>query len=51
MLSQKIKYAINQETLKIGKRNLEPANDIELGGMGIRNLHAQIVTKDQKLYI
>ena len=41
-LSRKINYAIDKEVNHVGKRNAEPHNEIEIGGMGIRNLHALI---------
>jgi len=31
----------------VGKRNAEPHNEIEIGGMGIRNLHALIKTDSE----
>ena len=38
--------------MSIGKRNAKPKNDIEIGGMGIRNLHAKIEKQeDSKIYI
>lgn len=43
-LSRKINYDIDKEEAKIGKRGMEPPNDIEIGGMGIRKNHA-IITK------
>ena len=39
------------DVIKIGKRNIEPKNDIEIGGMGIRNLHACISKKDNIYYV
>lgn len=51
MLSQKIKYALDQDTIKIGKRKHEPKNDVEIGGMGIRPLHANISKRDDKYFI
>ena len=50
-LSRKINYDIDKEESKIGKRGLEPPNDIEIGGMGIRNNHAIITKEDDKFYI
>jgi hypothetical protein len=44
-LTRKINYGIDKEATKIGKRNSKPQNDIEIGGMGIRNLHA-VISKD-----
>ena len=46
-LSQRIFYSIDNQTTKVGKRGAEPTNDIELGGMVIRNLHA-IITKSEE---
>lgn len=37
---------------KIGKRGSEPINNIEIGGMGIRALHAVIhIDEEGKLFI
>ena len=44
-LSRLINYSIDKEEVRIGKRKSHPKNDIEIGGMGIRNLHA-VITKD-----
>jgi hypothetical protein len=41
-LSRKVKYSIDKEETKVGKRGLNPPNDIEIGGMGIRRVHAII---------
>lgn len=41
-LSRKINYSLDREASHIGRRNIEPQNHIEIGGMGIRNLHASI---------
>ena len=51
-VSRRINYSIDKEVTKIGKRGAEPINDIEIGGMGIRNLHA-VLSKDEedKIYI
>lgn len=52
MLSKKIQYSIDRQITKIGKRGAEPQNDIEIGGMGIRNSQAVIVTDEEgKVYI
>ena len=52
ILSQRINYSIDKEETKIGKRGAEPTNDIEIGGMGIRHLHAVISKgEDGKIYI
>ena len=32
----------------IGRRNMEPPNIIEIGGMGIRRLHASIERKEEE---
>jgi hypothetical protein len=42
-LSRKINYLL-EERNTIGRRNLDPPNTIEIGGMGIRNLHAIITS-------
>jgi len=39
----KIHYSIDKEATRIGKRNAEPTNDIEIGGMGIRTHHVEII--------
>lgn len=41
-LSRKINYLLEPQNT-IGRRNLTPPNSIEIGGMGIRNLHAMIL--------
>lgn len=41
-LSRKINYSITQSLNQIGRRNITPPNHIEIGGMGIRPLHALI---------
>jgi hypothetical protein len=46
-LSRKINYSIDCSKTRIGKRNIEPPNDIQIGGMCIRNLHA-IIHRDEK---
>lgn len=51
-LSRKINYSIDRELTKLGKRNAQPQNDIQIGGMGIRNLHANIIKEeDGTIYI
>jgi hypothetical protein len=50
-LSRRINYEIDKEHARIGKRGCEPANDIEIGGMGIRKNHAIITKIDNKFYI
>ena len=45
-LSKLIKYSIDRERVTIGKRKCEPSNDIEIGGMGIKTLHA-IITMEE----
>lgn len=45
-LSKLIKYSIDREKVTIGKRKCEPPNDIEIGGMGIKTLHA-IITMEE----
>ena len=52
MLSKKIQYSIDRQITKIGKRGAEPQNDIEIGGMGIRNSQAVIITDEEgKVFI
>ena len=46
-LSRMINYSIDKERIQIGKRKCEPPNDVEIGGMGIRNLHA-VITRDEE---
>ena len=46
-LSRKINYSIDSAKCTIGRRNAEPPNDIEIGGMGIRNLQATIEMNEQ----
>lgn len=41
-LSRKINYSLIDPTNNIGRRNMNPPNHIEIGGMGIRQLHAII---------
>ena len=41
-LSRKVNYSIEEVEIKIGRRGMEIKNDIEIGGMGIRKLHAVI---------
>jgi len=41
-LSRKVKYSIDKEETRVGKRGISPPNDIEIGGMGIRKVHAII---------
>lgn len=50
-MSRRINYSINKEETKIGKRNMEPANDIEIGGMGIRPMHAVVTKEEGRFYI
>lgn len=44
-LSKKVNYTIDQDETKVGKRNVDPPNHIEIGGMGIRRIHALINKK------
>ena len=46
-LSRKIHYSIDKPKSTIGRRNIEPPNDIEIGGMGIRPLHAIMETNEE----
>lgn len=48
-LSRKINYSIDKPKSTIGRRNAEPPNDIEIGGMGIRNLQAIIEVNEEGL--
>ena len=41
-LSRIINYSIDQEIVKVGRRHADPKNDIEIGGIGIRELHAVV---------
>ena len=50
-LSRKINYEIDKEKTNIGKRGMEPANDIEIGGMGIRKNHALITKEEDNFYV
>lgn len=36
---------------KVGKRGNTPPNDIEIGGMGIRPIHAVFTYKEDKIYL
>jgi len=47
-LSRKINYALKEEVSTIGRRNMDPPNIIEIGGMGIRQLHAIITKKESE---
>ena len=49
-LSRKVKYSIDQDEVKVGKRGHSPANDIEIGGMGIRGVHAIIKKIEDEYY-
>jgi kinesin family protein 13 len=52
MLSRKIKYSLaDKATLRIGRKNAEPPNDIVLGGVGVRSHHASIVQRDGAYYL
>lgn len=50
-LSRKVKYSIDQDEVKVGKRGHSPANDIEIGGMGIRGVHAIIKKIEDEYFI
>lgn len=51
-LSGRINYSLEGEVIKIGKRNMTPVNDIEMGGIGIKPLHAIIrLGEEEKRYI
>jgi hypothetical protein len=45
-LSRKVKYSIDKEETRVGKRGITPTNDIEIGGMGIRKMHALIQKRE-----
>ncbi len=45
-LSRKINYALTENISNIGRRNVNPPNHIEIGGMGIRMLHAVILKEE-----
>lgn len=47
-LSRKINYSLELQRSTIGRRNLEPPNQIEIGGMGIRPLHAAIRREERE---
>ena len=49
-LSRKINYTIYDLSAKVGRRNAEPQNDIEIGGMGIRPLQAVIESNEEGSY-
>ena len=50
-MSRKINYSISDSEAKVGRRNIEPQNDIEIGGMGIRQLHALIINLEDEIII
>lgn len=50
-LSRRINYSITDELTSVGRRNVEPANNIEIGGMGIRSLHARIFHEEERFFI
>jgi pSer/pThr/pTyr-binding forkhead associated (FHA) protein len=50
-LSRKIKYSLDSDQSRIGKRGLTPPNDIEIGGMGIRQLHALILRRGDEYFV
>jgi hypothetical protein len=52
-LSRKIIYSIDRDAIRIGKKNVEPKNDIEITGLGVLPLVATIshYEEDHKLVI
>lgn len=50
-LSRKVNYSLEENQTKIGKRNEDPKNNIEIGGMGIRKLHAVIKNVENTFYM
>mgnify|MGYP002361709947 FL=1 len=46
-LSRKINYALIEASSSIGRRNVNPQNHIEIGGMGIRGVRAVIVQGEE----
>ena len=50
-LSRKVNYGIEQTETKIGKRGAEIQNNIEIGGMGIRKLHAIIRNEEGGFFL
>ena len=48
-LSRKINYSIDMARCTIGRRNMEPPNDIEIGGMGIRSQHCIVEANEEGL--
>jgi kinesin family protein 13 len=51
MLSKKIKYPLDKDRILIGRKNVSPANDIVVGGVGVRSHHATIVNRDGAYYL
>lgn len=51
MLTRKIKYPLDKDQVLIGRKNVEPPNDIVLGGVGVRIHHATIVKRDGAYYL
>jgi hypothetical protein len=50
-LTRKVNYALDIECCNIGRRNSDPPNQIEIGGMGIRKLHASIIKSGEDFLI
>jgi ATP-dependent 26S proteasome regulatory subunit len=50
-LSRKVKYSIDKEETRVGKRGISPPNDIEIGGMGIRKVHAIIQKREGDFFL
>ena len=50
-LSRKVRYSIDQPETRCGKRGLTPPNDIEIGGMGIRRVHALLQKREGEFFL
>ena len=50
-LSRKVNYLLEGTESKIGRRGMEPPNTIEIGGMGIRDLHAVILKEEEGFFL
>lgn len=50
-LSRKVRYSIDQAETRVGKRGLNPPNDIEIGGMGIRRVHALLQKREGEFFL
>lgn len=47
VLNGKVKYSLKNGKLLVGRKNMEPPNDIVLGGLGILAYHAEVIYQDQ----